>query len=262
MFVVNPYYLLQQVIAASGIRQADPDIYIYNIAPDLLTIHPDIQAGQTHSIDRFIVAPDEHRRTAYIMFHLLVDDLAHYGKISLTCEEGFNPHSAGYTYLKGRRLIGSLLELHKIIGRDISYNEAAYRSHLIIEMIYDLIIRLHIHADRSMEVLEEAIHFTLERRRSQFCDDIAWLYGIEKDAAADVLKNAVSYITRERMERIMNIEGRIRLFTEKFGLRNDNVLFAETIAGLFRDALSSIEDEDFLQETAATIRNAGWLPTL
>ncbi|MBP7341424.1 MAG: hypothetical protein PHG54_01590 [Smithellaceae bacterium] len=261
MLMLTHTYLLQQVMAASGIRQTDPDIYIYNIAPDLLTIHPDITASRTHSIDRFLFAPADHRRTAYIMFHLLVDDLAHYGKISLTCEEGFNPHSAGYTYLKGRRLIGSLLELHKIIGRTISYEEAAYRSHLIIEMIYDLVIGSHIHADRSMDILEEAIHFTLDRRRRQFCEDIAWLYGVEKDYAGEVLKSAVSYITRERMERIMNIEGRIRLFTDKFGLRNDNVLFAETITGLFQDALTSIEDEDFLQQSAVTIREAGWLPT-
>ncbi len=60
----------------------------------------------------------------------------------------------------------------------------------------------------------------------------------------------------------MNIEGRIRLFTDKFGLRNDNVLFAETITGLFQDALTSIEDEDFLQQSAVTIREAGWLRTL
>ena len=79
--------------------------------------------------------------------------------------------------------------------------------------------------------------------------------------SGDVLKNAVSYITKERLERIMNIEGRIRLFTDKFGLRNNNSMFAEAIQALFQDALSSIENEDFLQQTAVTIRNCGWLPT-
>lgn len=260
MLMLTHTYLLQQVMGASNIKQSEPDIYIYNIAPDLLTIHPDISANQTHSINRFIQAPPDHKRTAYIMFHLLVDDLAHYGNISLQFQEGFDPHSAGYTYVKGRHLISSILELHKIIDKDISYNDAAYRSHLIIEMIYDLVILSRINEDKSIELLEDAIHFTLDRRENEFCDDIAWLYGIEKDHARYVLKNAVSYITRERLERIMNIEGRIRLFTDKFGLRNDNSMFAEAIQTLFQDALNSIENEEFLQQIATTIRNYGWFP--
>lgn len=253
-------YLLQQIMGALNIKHSDPDIYIYNIAPDLLTIHPDINSNQTHSIKRFIQAPPDHQRTAYIMFHLLVDDLAHYGNLSLQCQEGFDPHSSGYTYIKGRHLIDSILELHKIINKDISYNDAAYRSHLIIEMIYDLVILSHIHSDGSIELLVDAIHFTLDKRENEFCEDIAWLYGIEKNHVREVLKNAASYLTKERMERIMNIEGRINLFTDKFGLRNDNLMFAEAIQSLFQDALNSIENEEFLQQTATTIRNYGWFP--
>ncbi|MEE9912601.1 MAG: hypothetical protein K4571_12860 [Deltaproteobacteria bacterium] len=261
MLMLTHTCLLQQIMSESAIRYSDPDIYIYNIAPDLLTIHPDINANQTHSIPRFIKAPPDHQRTAYIMFHLLVDDLAHYGSLSLACQEGFDPHSSGYTYLKGRHLIESIINLHKIIEKDITYNEAAYRSHLIIEMIYDLVILSHIRKKNSMELLENAIHFTLDRRKKEFCEDISWLYGIEISHVQDVLKNAVSYITKERLERIMNIEGRIRLFTDKFGLRNDNLEFSEAIQTLFQDALSSIENEEFLEQTAVTIRNYGWLPT-
>lgn len=261
MLMLTHTFLLQQIMDVSNIKNSDPDIYIYNIAPDLLTLHPDINANQTHFIDRFIQAPPDHKRTAYIMFHLLVDDLAHYGKISLQCREGFDPNSAGYTYVKGRHLIESIVELHKIIGRDISYNEAAYRSHLIIEMIYDLVILSHINADGSIELLEDAIHFTLDHRCDEFCGNISWLYNIEKDHARDVLKNAVTYITKERIERIMNIEGRIRLFTDKFGLRNDSAVFADAIATLFQDALHSIENEEFLRDTAVTIKNCGWYPT-
>jgi len=260
MLMLTHTCLLQQILSESNIRHSDPDIYIYNIAPDLLTIHPGISANQTHSIQRFIQPPENHQRVSYTMFHLLVDDLAHYGTISMACREGFDPHSSGYTYLKGRRLIESIIHLHKIIERDITYNEAAYRSHLIIEMIYDLVILPHIQKNRSIELLEEAIHFTLSNKAEEFCDDVAWLYGIEKKDALDVLKNAVSYMTKGKMERAMNIEGRIRLFTDKFGLRNDNSMFAAAIQTLFQDALSSIENEDFLRETATTIRNHGWLP--
>lgn len=252
--------LLQQIMNESDIRHSDPDIYIYNIAPDLLTIHPGISANQTHSIPRFIEPPQNHRRVSYVMFHLLVDDLAHYGNISMACHEGFDPHSSGYTYLKGRRLIESIINLHKMIERDITYSEAAYRSHLIIEMIYDLVILSRIEKNNSIELLEEAVHFTLNNKAEEFCSDIAWLYGIEKNDALDVLKSAVSYMTKGRMKRFMNIEGRIRLFTDKFGLKNDNSMFAAAIQTLFQEALNSIENEDFLRETATTIRSHGWLP--
>ncbi len=262
MLMLTHTCLLQQIMSESNIRHCDPDIYIYNIAPDLLTIHPGISANQTHSIQRFIQSPQNHQRVSYIMFHLLVDDLAHYGNISLAHHEGFDPHSSGYTYLKGRHLIASIINMHKIIERDITYSEAAYRSHLIIEMIYDLVILSHIQKNKSIELLEEAIHFTLDNKAKEFCEDIAWLYGIAKDDVLEVLKNAVSYITKGRMERIMNIEGRIRLFTDKFGLRNDNSMFAAAIQTLFQDALNSIENEDFLHETATTIRDYGWLPTV
>jgi len=58
----------------------------------------------------------------------------------------------------------------------------------------------------------------------------------------------------------MNIEGRIRLFTEKFGLRNDSLQFADLIKTLFRDALTSVENDDFSREAAAVIDGCGWTP--
>jgi hypothetical protein len=128
-------------------------------------------------------------------------------------------------------------------------------------MVYDLAIQPRIDQSGSIDLLEESIHFTFDQREKEFCSDISWLYGIDPHYGRDVLKSAVAYITKERMQRFMNIEGRIRLFTDKFGLRNNNELFAEAISTLFQDALLSIGDEDFLQEACGTIRNCGWLPT-
>ncbi len=263
MLMLTHTYLLQKTIKASSITHIDPDIYIYNIAPDLLTIHPDISAVQTHTIDRFVDAPADHARCAYIMFHLLVDDLAHYGKISMACrKDGFDPEASGFSYIKGRPLIDDLIALHKIIPRDITYNEAAYRSHLIIEMIYDLVILARLREYGSMELLEEAIQFVRNRREEEFCAEVAWLYGFDKDSVRDVLKQAVSYITRDRMEKIMNIEGRIRLFTDKFGLRNDSTIFREAIETLFSEAIQSIGQDDFIAKTGLSVKETGWLPTI
>ena len=60
MLMLTHTCLLQQMMSASGMHDMDPDIYIYNIAPDLLTIHPDISPRQTHFIPRFIEAPPDH----------------------------------------------------------------------------------------------------------------------------------------------------------------------------------------------------------
>ena len=260
MLMLTHTYLLQEIMEASGMKDVESDIYVYNIAPDLLTIHPDIDAHQTHSIQRFVSAPPEHSRTAYVMFHLLVDDLAHYGKISLEYQDGFDPDSPGYTYVKGKSLVHEILDLHKIIDREITYNEAAYRSHLIIEMIYDLVILKKIESVKSINVLAEAILFTREKREEEFCSNMSWLYGIEKNAVRDVLDRASLYITKDRMNGFMNIEGRIRLFIDKFGLKNSNEKFHEAISKLFSNALNSIENEEFLHEIQKSVRNSGWHP--
>lgn len=260
MLMLTHTCMLQERIKDHGIKNIDPDIYIYNIAPDLLTIHPEISSKMTHSIDRLFEIPSQRRRVSYLMYHLFVDDVAHYGEIKLKCSEEFNPDSPGYTYVRGKSLIAPLIELHHIIGRDISREDAAYRSHLIIEMIYDLVIREQIDKNQSMQLLEDAIKFTLEKRSEQFCSDMAWLYGIDKNHTLYVLESAMTYMTRERMERLMNFEGRIRLFTDKFGLRNDSLQFADLIKTLFRDALTSVENDDFSRMAAAVIDDCGWTP--
>ena len=255
-------YLLQKAMAACSKSHIDPDIYIYNIAPDLLSIHPDITAAQTHSIGRFIAAPAEHSRSAYIMFHLLVDDLAHYGRISMACpEEGFKADASGYSYIKGRPLIEDLMGLHKMISKEITYSEAAYRSHLIIEMLYDLAILPHLRNCRSMELLEEAIQFVRHHREEEFCSEISWLYGFHGGSVREVLKQAAAYITKARMEQIMNIEGRIRLFKDKFGLRSDYSVFQDALHSLFDEALQSVGNDDFIEQTELSVKDAGWFPT-
>jgi hypothetical protein len=260
MLMLTHTYLLQQMIEASNIENIDPDIYVYNIAPDLLTLHPDISAHQTHSIQRFINAPPEHSRTAYVMFHLLVDDLAHFGKISMEYKEGFHPDSPGYAYVKGRTFVNTIVDLHKMIDHEISYNEAAYQSHLMIEMIYDLVILQRIQAGKSIDTLAEAVLFTREKREAEFCGNMSWLYGVDQSAVRNVLAGATSYLTKERMNGFMNIEGRIRLFIDKFGHKNQSEPFKAAVSSLFTDALNSIEDEEFLQEIIEAVRKSGWQP--
>lgn len=262
MLMLTHTYLLQKVLGAADIKNKDLDIYIYNIAPDLLTIHPDINAGKTHTIKRFTDIPAKYPQSAYVMFHLLVDDLAHHGSICLDYQEEFNPESQGFCYIKGKPLINTILDLHKIIQNEISYNEAAYRSHLIIEMIYDLVILNEIYSLETISLLAEAINFTVNNKLDEFTSTINWLYDVKESDIRAVMKDACFYLTKERMERIMNIEGRIRLYSDKFGLKSKDKLFYEGIKNLFLRAKNSLELDEkelFLHQTAKTIKDYGWL---
>jgi hypothetical protein len=265
MLMLTHTYLLQKVLGAADIKSKDLDVYIYNIAPDLLTINPDIDSSKTHNIKRFTEIPEKYPQSAYVMFHLLVDDLAHHGSLCNDYKEEFNPDSQGYCYIKGKLLINTILDLHKLIQNEISYNEAAYRSHLIIEMIYDLVILNEIKCFETISLLSKAINFTVENKLDEFSSTISWLYDIGESDIKQVMKEACVYLTKERMERIMNIEGRIRLYSDKFGLKSKDKLFYEGIKNLFqraKDSLELDEKELFLRQTAKTIKDYGWLPPI
>jgi len=265
MLMLTHTYLLQKVLGAADIKSPDLDIYIYNIAPDLLTIHPNINSDKTHNIKRFSEIPVKYPQSAYVMFHLLVDDLAHFGSICLDYQEEFNPESKGFCYIKGKLLINSILDLHKIIQNEISYNDAAYRSHLIIEMIYDLVILKEINSLETISLLVEAINFTFNNKLEEFTSTISWLYDVQESDVRAVMKDACVYLTKERLERIMNIEGRIRLYSDKFGLKSKDNLFYEGIKNLFIQAKNSLELDEkelFLHQAAKTIKDYGWLPPI
>jgi hypothetical protein len=261
MLMLTHTYLLQNVLGTADIKKDNSDIFVYNIVPDLLTIHPDISSRQTHIIKRFLQAPDRYPKVAYVMFHLLVDDLAHYGSICQDIPDEFDPDSQGYSYIKGKPLINSILEFHNRIKKEITYDEAAYRSHLIIEMIYDLLILDRINHDQTIQLLAEAVHYTAENKMNEFVGTINWLYGISETEIRDVMKKASLYLTAERMDKIMNIEGRIRLYAGKFGLPSNDPLYFNGIKKLFLQARDLLDGDDiFLTETANAIEKYGWLP--
>jgi hypothetical protein len=130
-------------------------------------------------------------------------------------------------------------------------------------MIYDLVILNEINAFETISLLAEAINFTVNNNFEEFASTINWLYGVSEEDARTVLKNASLYLTKERMDRFMNIEGRIRLYSDKFGLKNKDKLFYECINNLFLLAKTSLEQDEkelFLSQAAKTIKDYGWLP--
>jgi hypothetical protein len=261
MLMLTHTYILQNVLGLVGINNYDIDIFVYNIVPDLLTIHPDINSEHTHKIKRLLQIPPLYSKASYIMFHLLVDDLAHYGLISPVLPDEFNPDSQGYSYIKGKPLISSILDFQKQVNKEISYNEAAYRSHLIVEMIYDLVIIDRITSNQTIALLTEAICTTAGKRMDEFVATINWLYGLDKVAIREVMKKTVSYLTEEKILQTMKIEGRIRLYAYKFGLSGDDQLHLAGIKNIFLQARELLNDNEmFIRETVEAVKKYGWLP--
>jgi len=262
MLMLTHTYLLQKYLEQTGEPSPALDAYVYNIVPDLLTIHPDINSAQTHDLRRTIEIPAEYSGAAYVLFHLLLDDLAHYGHICPDCREEFDPDSQGYSYIKGRPLIKPMLNLYKKSHREITYNEAAYRSHLIIEMLYDLAMTAKINSSRTIELLAEAIEFTAKNKMPEFIRTMKWLYDLQDAQIIEVMKEAAVYLTRERITMFMNMEGRINLYANKFGAKaSEKVLYAG-VKDLFMQASILLEQDDdiFLRQSAKIIREYGWLP--
>ncbi|HPR15289.1 MAG TPA: hypothetical protein PLW58_04765, partial [Smithella sp.] len=63
-------YFLQKILGSAEIKNAEPDIFVYNIAPDLLAIHPDITSARTHKLRRLQTLPVEYPKAAYVIYHL------------------------------------------------------------------------------------------------------------------------------------------------------------------------------------------------
>lgn len=256
MFMLTHTYFLQKVLLSAGLQDMEPDIYVYNISPDLLSIHPQITPAKTHILQRSIEIPSQYPKSAYVIFHLLVDDLSHHGYISSGEQEEFNLDSKGYSYVKGVPLIESIMNLHKIIGKEITYGHAVYQSHLIIEMIYDLVILKHLAAFNTVDVLVEAIKYTASNKMNEFVNTMKWLYGFKESEIIEVMEGALFLITKEGMGKIMNIEGRINLYKDKFGLQSDDLLFYDSLNNMFQLAMDLINDDElFFLETVQVIKN-------
>lgn len=256
MFMLTHTYFLQKVLESVGLKDIEPDIYVYNIAPDLLAIHPLITPAQTHNLQRSFKIPDQYPKSTYVIYHLFIDDLSHFGYISSNFQEKIYLNSQGYSYKKGNQLVQSILDLYRTIEKEISFRDAVYQSHLIIEMTYDLVISNQINSFKTIDVLVEAIKYTAKNKMNEFLKTINWLYGLEDKKINEVMKKALFLITKESMEGLMNMEGRINLYIDKFGFKSNERLFYVGLKDLFQRAMDLIDDDElFFIETTKVMKN-------
>ena len=265
MLMMTHTWLLKNYPGGEELIRNHPDCLIYNICPDLLPIHKDITADATHRIPRQCVLPSKYRKNAFVHFHLMVDDISHHGAITSCPIMEFNPDSRGYTYLKGRPLVQPLLDIYKNQGTPIPYADAVYRSHMIIEMTFDLALHLgHLEeSEKLLALLCDAMSYTVTAKLVEFSENIAWLYGIPMEKVEEALREGAAVYTLNRIRRFMTLEGRIQLFANKYGISRDDGLAIAGLTGVMNHGMELVKDYgDFLAPTLTTIRRAGFNPDL
>ncbi len=212
----------------------------------------------THSMPRSSRLPQKYHKAAFVQFHLLVDDIAHLGKI----DDGktvidFNPNSNGYAYVKGRPLVQPIMDFCRGIGHETSLSEAAYRSHLIIEMSFDLAL---CGKDRDLMILlYEALNYTAENKLSEFSETLGWILSVSQEIIMEAIQEGITLCTQDRINNLMSIEGQIGLFANKFSYDSDDDRIWNGIWDLFNQGRDLVTDyEEFSHTVLATIKESGF----
>ncbi len=258
MLMLTHTWVLRELCRRLGKDPREPDAYIYNVAPDLLTIHPDITSAMTHGIPRLDPLPPEDAKGTYAQFHLLVDDMAHYGRVGQDSPGEFDPDAGGYSYRQGRFLVPHLVGLHRRIGREVSRSEAVYQSHMMIEMAFDLNLYLRGNGDL-LDLFLEALDYTARNGLEGFSGTMGRLVGVERNAVAEAVVRGRDTYDRPRMEEFLRIEGRTAGFIGKFGLDREDRDTWEGVWGLMELALDATGDSGgFLEPVLDAVQDTGF----
>jgi len=263
MLMMTHTWLLKNYLRDPNLIADNLDLFIYNICPDLLPLHQDITAADTHGIPRCLTRPPAHRKNAFVHFHLMVDDLSHHGMIASEPVREFNPDSRGYTYLKGKPLVRPLLEIYDFQGTPIDRDQAAYRSHMIIEMTFDLVMHCAriAEGEQLIALLCEAMRFTMAERLTEFSENIAGLYGFSPAMVRETMQAGAVFYNYDRIRRFMTLEGRMQLFAGKFGISRDDKIALDMLRVIMNQGMELVRDyNDFMAPTLAEIRRAGFNP--
>jgi len=263
MLMLTHTWILKEFIGSGGSNDEILDLFTYNISPDILCFHKEVTSDLTHGIPRFCKLPYEYRKAAFVHFHLLVDDIAHHGKISSNISKAFNPHSDGYTYVKGRPLIEPLSKFYQEIDKDISFDDISYQSHMIIEMMFDLALQNGQDDDNLSDLFLKSIQYTVRDKIDEYSKTVGWILGIRKDIVENAIQGSQQICTAQRMRLFNSLDGKINAFMNRFGLdRNDHCL-RKGIEDIMDTGMELVADyEDFLYPTISSIKNAGFTYSL
>lgn len=264
MLMLTHTWVLREFLGEDYInRHRLSDLYIYNILPDVLPLHETITAEMTH---RPVVVPDaitdpppEFAKSRFIYFHLLTDDFAHFGE-----GEGrpgsFDPESRGYAYVVGRQVSETLGRIYRDAGCGLSPSETAYRTHVLVEMAFDL--ALHERDRKLMELLTQAMEFTLAERLGELSRTAGWFYGISEHIIEETMNRASFLGNAERLLSTMNVSGRVGLFLKKFPDGLDGApkgKLTGELEALFRRLMDLTENKEaFLKDVSGMLHRSGF----
>jgi len=255
--LLNTHTLLLREYAGGRLGQDNLDVLIYNVMPDILPIHPDITPEMTHRLERLRSVPPGREKARFIQFHLLVDDLSHYGRITRRGHDRSENETGGYAFRKAEALSGEMGSLHGRLGLAIDAGEALYRSHLIVEMAVDLVI--HRRQPGVVDLFSRAVEATLGERVDGLVSTLGWAYAMPEWLVRDAVMQGMAAYRDEILRRSVSLEGRVELFLRKFfgGLAGDPE--RRGVRALVEQGIESVADhEDFLQTTLREISASGF----
>ncbi|HOK06280.1 MAG TPA: hypothetical protein PK836_01580 [Syntrophales bacterium] len=264
MLMLTHTWILKAFLGPERPLEDHLDLVAYNICPDFLPISQSFNSSMTHGVSRFRAIPRQYRKAAFIVFHLMVDDLSHHGRIEKAPVTDFNPESEGYSYLKGRSLVEPLMDLYSAHGQSLDYPRAVYRSHMVIEMTFDLSLyqALKEESERLVLIMCRSLQEMSGAALEEFGETVGWFYGVEPEAVREAVLLCAERYTLDRINRFMSLPGRITLFADKFGLESSRTTAYDGLRGIMLRGMDLVKDYgDFLDPTLREIRRAGFAPT-
>jgi len=257
MLMLTHTWILKELLALSSSATPTLDIFAYNVCPDLLPIHRSVHASMTHRISRFKQVPREYRKAHYVQLHLLADDIAHHGRI---CEEvvtEFNPDADGYAYVTGQPLVQPIMDYCDSFGLPIDRIEAAYRSHMIIELSVDIYLRKNGEGRALVDLFQDSLEQTDQLYMPEFVRTLSWLFGIDGLVIQESLNQAMAFYTADRMLRFVDGKERIAHYVKKFGFSEVNEAACGGMIDLMNQGMSLVGDPmDYLHGVVRTIRES------
>jgi hypothetical protein len=154
-------------------------------------------------------------------------------------------------------------DFHKSIGNELSYSQTAYRAHIIIEMAFDLLLYEKHEARDLVSLFYDALNHTVDNKIAGFSRTLEWLYGIERAVIIEAMQQGLAACTLERINSFMNMEGRICLYIDKFGLDKNDDHTRTGIRDLMLQGMALIIDyKEFIYPTFQAIRDSGFINPL
>lgn len=134
---------------------------------------------------------------------------------------------------------------------------------MIIEMTFDLALYQGRAGGELIPLFCEALEYTVQHKIGEFSEIHAWLFDISEEIIAEAIQRGRDTCSMDRMSRFMDVEGRIDLCLDKFGLdRNDDSTWMG-MRNLIAYGMSLVNDyEDFLYPAIREIRNSNFVEPL